>query len=334
MRVYELQGAFGLDHLELAERPKPEPGHGQVLLRLNRAALNYRDVMMVDGRYNPKQKLPLVPCSDGVGVIEAVGPGVSRVAVGERVAPMFAPGWTGGEPNREKVRRTLGGPLDGTLSEYLLLDAEGVSKVPDYLSDDEAATLPCAALTAWNALMLGGVKAGDTVLVQGTGGVSLFALQFAKILGARVIATSSSFDKLRRVTDMGAWQTINYAVEPNWGAVAKEMTGGAGVDQVIDIGGSTLEQSLRAVRIGGTVSSIGVLGAGEIKLRLASIFMQQVRLQGVLVGSRESFEAMCRALEAHRVHPMVDRVFPFEEAKEAFVYVANAQHFGKICIEV
>lgn len=334
MRVYELQNAFGLDHLTLTERPIPQPGPGQVLLRLSRVALNYRDVMMVDGRYNPKQKLPLVPCSDGVGLIEAVGEGVTRVAAGDRVAPMFAPGWTGGEPTRERVRRTLGGPLDGTLGEYLLLDAEGVSKVPAYLGDDEAATLPCAALTAWNALRLGEVKAGDVVLVQGTGGVSLFALQFARMLGARVIATSSSFDKLRRVTEMGAWETINYAVEPNWGAVAKEMTGGVGVDQVIDIGGSTLDQSLRAVRIGGTISSIGVLGAGEVKLRLASIFMQQVRLQGVLVGSRDSFEAMCRALEVHHVHPMVDRVFPFEEAREAFVYVANAQHFGKICIEI
>ncbi len=220
---------------------------------------------------------------------------MTRVGVGDRVAPMFAPGWTAGEPTRERVRRTLGGPLDGTLAEYLLIEAEGVSRVPEYLRDDEAATLPCAALTAWNALQLGGVKAGDVVLVQGTGGVSLFALQFAKILGAKVIATSSSFDKLRRVSEMGAWETINYAVEPNWGAVAKEMTGGQGVDQVIDIGGSTLEQSLRAVRIGGTVSTIGVLGAGEVKLRLASIFMQQVRLQGVLVGSRDTFEAMCRA---------------------------------------
>ncbi len=192
---------------------------------------------------------------------------MARVAAGDRVAPMFAPGWTAGEPTRERVRRTLGGPLDGTLADYLLIDAEGVSKVPDYLRDDEAATLPCAALTAWNALQLSGVKAGDVVLVQGTGGVSLFALQFAKILGARVIATSSSFDKLRRVTEMGAWETINYAVEPNWGAVAKEMTGGAGVDQVIDIAGSTLEQSLRAVKIGGTISTIGMLGAGEVKLR-------------------------------------------------------------------
>jgi len=334
MRVFELQGSFGLDHLMLTERPQPQPGQGQVLLRLSRVALNYRDVMMVDGRYNPKQRLPLVPCSDGVGTIEAVGPGVERVAVGDRVAPMFAPRWTGGEPTREKVRRTLGGPLDGTLGEYMLIDAEGVSKVPDFLSDAEAATLPCAALTAWSALTLGGVKAGDVVLVQGTGGVALFALQFAQILGARVIATSSSFDKLRRVSEMGVWETINYVAIPDWGAVAKEMTGGLGVDHVIDIGGSTLEQALRAVRIGGTISSIGVLGAGEVKLRLASIFMQQVRLQGVLVGSRDGFEAMCRAIEAHQVQPVVDRVFPFEEAREAFVYVAAAQHFGKICIEV
>lgn len=335
MRVFELQGGFGLDHLVATERPDPEPGPGQVRLRLEAASLNYRDLLMATGRYNPKQPLPLIPCSDGVGVVDAVGPGVGRLRPGDRVATMFCQGWIAGEPSRERLRSTLGGPLDGTLAELVVLDQEGVAPVPEGLSPVEAATLPCAALTAWSALVsYGGVRPGDTVLVQGTGGVALFALQIAIAHGARVIVTSSQDWKLERIRDLGAWREINYRREPEWGRVVREMTGGRGVDQVIEVGGAdTLAQSLRAVRIGGTISLIGVLSGVESTLPLTSILMQNVRLQGILVGSRDRFEGMTRAFEAHRIRPLVDRVFPFDEGREAFAYLAAGHHVGKICLE-
>jgi len=214
MKVFEIQDAFGLDHLSLTERPTPSPGPGQVLVRMGAASLNYRDLLMVRGHYNPRQPLPLVPCSDGAGTVVAVGEGVTRVQEGDRVATVFAQTWISGEPAPDKLRSTLGGPLDGTLAEFMVLDAEGVVSVPEALSDEEAATLPCAALTAWSALVTQGeVKAGDTVLVQGTGGVSIFALQFALLLGAQVIVTSSRDEKLERARQLGAHETINYRSE-------------------------------------------------------------------------------------------------------------------------
>ena len=335
MRAVEIRGAFGLDNLVLTERPDPRPGFGQVLLRMRAASLNYRDLLMVQGKYNPKQKLPLIPCSDGVGEVVELGEGVSRVRVRDRVCPIFAQQWLAGEPTREKARSTLGGPLDGTLAELMAVDQEGLVKVPDHLTDEEAASLPCAAVTAWNALMAGGVKAGDTVLVQGTGGVSLFALQFAKALGARVIATSSSDRKLDRVREMGAAETINYRETPDWGARAKELTGGVGVDLVVEVGGAgTLDQSLRAVRFGGAISLIGNLAGIDAQVRLTLIFMQHVRMLGIFVGSRESFEAMNRAIAVHGLRPVVDRVFPLEEARAAFELMGAGGHFGKICIRI
>ncbi|HEY0554266.1 MAG TPA: NAD(P)-dependent alcohol dehydrogenase, partial [Thermoanaerobaculia bacterium] len=238
MRAIEIQGAFGLDHLALVERPDPRPGPGQALVRLRAASLNFRDLLTVEGKYNPKQKLPLIPCSDGAGEVVTVGEGVTRVQPGDRVCTVFAQKWLAGRPTRERLRSTLGGPLDGTLAELAVFDQEGLVKTPDSLTDEEAATLPCAAVTAWSALVTeGGLTAGDTVLVQGTGGVSLFALQLAKILGARVIATSSSDEKLARVREMGADETINYREVPAWGVRAKELTGGAGVDHVVEVGG-------------------------------------------------------------------------------------------------
>lgn len=338
MRAVEIQGAFGLDHLALAERPDPRPGDlrmGQVLLRMRAASLNYRDLLTVQGKYNPKQKLPLIPCSDGVGEVVEVGQGVTRVRPGDRVCPIFAQQWLAGEPTREKARSTLGGPLDGTLTELMVLDQEGLVKVPAHLTDEEAASLPCAAVTAWNALLAGGVKAGDTVLVQGTGGVSLFALQLAKALGARVIATSSSDQKLARVREMGAAETINYRETPEWGARAKELTGGLGVDLVVEVGGAgTLDQSLRAVRFGGAISLIGNLAGIDAQVRLTLIFMQHLRLLGIFVGHRESFEAMNRAIAVHDLRPVVDRVFPLEETRAAFERMAGGGHFGKICVRV
>ena len=338
MRAVEVRGAFGLDNLALVERPDPTPGPGQVLLRVRAASLNYRDLLTVQGKYNPKQKLPLIPCSDGAGEVLAVGEGVTRVRPGDRVCPIFAQRWISGEPTRDKVRSTLGGPLDGTLAELMVLDQEGMVHVPEHLTDEEAAALPCAAVTAWNALAAAGIKAGDTVLVQGTGGVSIFALQLGALLGARVIVTSSSDEKLARARELGAWEGINYRETPDWGARAKQMAQSAGtdgVDLVVEVGGAgTLEQSLRAVRFGGSVSLVGNLAGTDAQVRLTMIFMQRIRMHGILVGDRESFEAMNRAIAAHGLRPVIDRVFPLEESRAAFEQIAAGGHFGKVCVRL
>lgn len=335
MRAVEIRGSFGLDHLALVERADPRPGPGQAVVRVRAASLNYRDLMMVEGRYNPKQKLPLVPCSDGAGEVTAVGDGVSRVRPGDRVCGIFAQGWIAGGPSRDMVRTTLGGPLDGMLAEQVALPAEGLVKVPEHLSDAEAATLPCAAVTAWASLVEGGLMAGQSVLVQGTGGVSIFALQLAVLAGARVIVTSSSDEKLARARELGAAGCINYRQEPEWGVRVKELTGGEGVDCVMEVGGAgTLAQSLQAVRIGGCIYLIGVLSGTAAEIPITAIQMRHVRVEGVLVGSRAHFEALNRAVALHRLRPVVDRVFPLAEARDAFSYMASQGHFGKICIEI
>jgi len=334
MKVIEIRDGFGLDRLTVAERPEPRPGPGQVLLRMRAASLNYRDLLTVRGQYNPKQPLPLVPCSDGAGEVVAVGEGVSRAAVGDRVATLFAQGWLSGEPDREKLRSTLGGPLDGTLAELMVLDQNGVVPVPHHLSDEEAATLPCAAVTAWSALTTPGpVGAGDVVVAQGTGGVSVFALQLARLLGARVIVTSSSDEKLERARELGAWETIHYVERPDWGREVRKLTGGRGADLIVEVGGAgTLAQSLDAVRIGGRIALIGVLSGTAAKIDVIPVLMKQVRVQGLLVGHREGFEAMNRAVEQHELRPVVDRVFAFNEVRAALEHMAGGKHFGKICI--
>lgn len=339
MQVLEIRDSFGLENLTLAERRQPGPedlAPGQVLLRMKAACLNYRDLLTVQGLYNPNQELPLVPCSDGVGEVVAVGEGVERITEGDRVCPIFAQDWIAGEPDRRRLRSTLGGPLDGTLQPWMVLDASGVVKVPEYLSDAEAACLPCAAVTAWSALVTdGGVTAGDTVLVLGTGGVSVFALQIGTALGARVIVTSSSDDKLERAKELGAWRGLNYAATPEWGEPVKEMTGGRGVDLVVEVGGAgTLEQSLRAVRMGGTISLIGVLSGIQADFQVTRLLMNRVRLQGILVGDRDRFEAMNRAFEVAEIHPVVDRTFPMEDTREALEWMAAGGHFGKIVVEI
>ena len=336
MKVVEIKDGFGLDRLQLAERPEPEAGRGQVLLRMRAAALNYRDLLMVQGQYDPRQPLPLIPCSDGVGVVAAVGEGVQRVKIGDRVCPIFAQSWIGGSPTRERSRATLGGPLDGTLAEWMVLDAEGVVGAPEHLSDEEAAALPCATLTAWNALVdHGRVKAGDTVLVEGTGGVALAALQFTNMLGARAIVTSSSDEKLARATALGAWQTLNYRTHPEWAREVKRLTGGEGVDLVLDIGGAqTLPQAVHAVRLGGCICSIGVVSGRSFEFDVTPVFMRQIRIQGVFVGSRDGFEAMNRAIVQHGLRPAVSRTFAMHETRGALEYLASAEHFGKICIRI
>jgi NADPH:quinone reductase-like Zn-dependent oxidoreductase len=336
MKVYEIRGGFGLDKLVPCERPDPQPGPFQVRVRVKATSLNYRDLMMVEGRYNPKQKLPLVPNSDGAGVVDAVGPGVTRVKPGDRVMSLFAQAWLAGEPSRAAQTSTLGGPLDGALGDTMLLHEDGVVPTPPHLSDEEAATLPCAAVTAWSALVThGGLKAGDTVLLQGTGGVSIFALQIARMMGARVILTSSRDDKLERARALGAHEGINYVTTPDWDKAARALTGGVGVDHVVEVGGAgTLEKSLRSVRVGGTVSIIGVLSGGAGAVPVTPILMGNLRVQGILVGHRQSFEALNRALTLHGVRPVVDRVFPFTEARAAFEYLKSGAHFGKVVIRV
>jgi NADPH:quinone reductase-like Zn-dependent oxidoreductase len=335
MRAIELAGGFGLDKLSLVERPDPLPGPGQVLVRVRAAALNYRDLLTVNGHYNRRQPLPLVPCSDAAGEVAAVGEGVSRVRPGDRVCSLFAQRWIAGPPSAEKLRWTLGGALDGVLAERVVLSAEGVVATPPHLSDEEAATLPCAALTAWSALVdEGSVRAGDTVVAQGTGGVSIFGLQLARLLGARVIITSSSDEKLARARALGAAEGVNYRAMPEWGDRVKELTAG-GADLVLEVGGAgTFAQSLRAVRPGGQVSLIGNLTGTATEVVLTSILMRRVRVQGILVGSRESFEAMNRAIALHRLRPVIDRVFPLAEARAAFEHMAAARHFGKIVIRL
>lgn len=337
MRAVVVEGAFGLENLKRDERESPRPGPGQVRLEMRAASLNYRDLLMVQGRYNPRQPLPLVPGSDGAGTVVEIGDGVQRVAVGDRVCPIFAQSWLAGEdPAPDALRSTLGGPLDGTLREQMVLDAEGVVRIPDHLTDEEAACLPCAATTAWNALVThGGVTAGDTVLIQGTGGVSIAALQFARVLGARAIVTSSSDDKLERARALGAWQTVNYRRFVEWSIPVREFTDGRGVDLVVEVGGGrTLEQSIRSVRAGGRICMIGVVSGRTCDLDVTPVFMRQIRLQGILVGNRSQFESMLRAVAQHEIRPAVSRVFPLDQVSSAFEHLASGEHFGKVCVRL
>jgi NADPH:quinone reductase-like Zn-dependent oxidoreductase len=335
MRVFQLEGGWSAEHLAIAERPTPEPGPGQALLRMGAASLNYRDLVVLQRGYGAQTgNLPLIPVSDGVGEVVAVGPGVSRVKVGDRVCPMFCPRWPGGPPSAARLGASLGGPLDGVMAEYMAVDAEALALAPGHLSDVEAATLPCAALTAWSALVTEGrLQPGERVLIQGTGGVSLFALQFAKLLGAYAIVISSSQEKLERARALGADATLSYREVPEWGRSVRELAGGDGVDHIVEVGGQqTLPQSLRAIRPGGTLSLIGVLSGPAIDARLGLVVTRQVRLQGITVGSRDGFEAMARAIAQHRLRPVVDRVFPFAELPQALAHLASGAHVGKVCI--
>jgi NADPH:quinone reductase-like Zn-dependent oxidoreductase len=334
MKAYEIQADFGVDKLALVERAEPVPGTGQVLLQMNAWSLNRRDLLMVTGIYNPKLRRPVIPVSDGVGTVIAVGPDVTRVKVGDRVAGAFMQSWIDGPLTDADSRSALGGAIDGLLAERVVLHEDGVVQLPAHLTNEEAATLPCAAVTAWHALVTEGrIKAGDVVLVQGTGGVSIFALQFARLHGARVIATSSSDAKLARLRELDASDTINYRATPAWEERVRELTGSVGVDHVVEVGGAgTMSQSLRAVRAGGQVSCIGVLSGVGGEFNPLPILMRGIRLQGVFVGSRAMFESMNRAIDLAKLRPVVDRVFPFAQAREALHYLESGAHFGKIVL--
>jgi NADPH:quinone reductase-like Zn-dependent oxidoreductase len=335
MKLYEISEPKGIDSLKLSERPTPKPGPGEVLMRVRATSLNFRDLAIVKGGLARMMKFPLVPVSDGAGEVVETGPGVTRWKKSDRVAGIFTQGWIAGRPIAGMYSTSLGGGTDGVLSEYVVLREEGFVRIPDYLSYEEAASLPCAAVTSWNALVTEGhIKPGDSVLVMGTGGVSIFALQFAKMHGARVIATSSSDAKLERLKKMGASDVINYKTTPEWDKRVLELTGGLGVDHVVEIGGAgTLAKSINAVKTGGVVSLIGILaGAGQIDPM--TLLFKNARIQGIMVGSREMFDEMNRAMAANNIHPVIDRIFPFDQAQEAYRYLESGAHFGKVCIAV
>lgn len=335
MRVCELQSSFGIDSLKIVEQPEPTLKPGHVMLRMKAWSLNYRDLLVVRGQYNPKLKFPFIPLSDGVGEVVAVGDGVDGLKPGTRVCPLFMPLWQAGCLTDAKAKSALGGAWPGVLAESVVLPVGGLTVVPEHLSDAEAATLPCAAVTAWHAVITtGNIAPGDTVLIQGTGGVSLFALQFARLAGATVIATSSSDEKLARVKQLGAAHGINYRTQPEWDAVVRELTQGIGVGHVVEVGGAgTLGKSLRAVQTGGTISLIGVLTGNAGEVNPLPILMKNIRVQGLYVGSGEMFAAMNRAIAQHQLRPIVDRIFKMDEIRDALRYLESGQHFGKVVLQ-
>ncbi|MDN3517227.1 NAD(P)-dependent alcohol dehydrogenase [Aquisalimonas lutea] len=334
MKVWEVQSHWGIDALTAIDRAAPVPGSGEIVVRMRAASVNYRDLLTVQGQ-GVGNELPLVPFSDGAGEVLEVDTGVTRVAPGDRVCPMFFPSWIDGGPTAEKRSDPLGGPRPGVLQEEMVLDAEAVAPVPEHLSMIEAATLPCAALTAWRALVVeGGLQADETVLLQGTGGVATFALQFAKALGARVIVISSSDEKLEQARGRGADHLINYRTTPEWQDAALEVTGGAGVDHILELGGrETINRSLQAARVGGKVLIIGVLSGFSQEIAMRSIYGKNLRLIGLSVGSRAHFEAMTAFVERHRIHPVIDTVLPFDSVPAALLRMQSARHIGKICLD-
>lgn len=335
MKAMALQGDVGFHNLRLVERPMPVPQRQQVVIRVKATALNYRDVEIVRGTYHTRFALPLVPLSDGVGEVVAIGEDVTRVKVGDRVCSTFWQRWVAGRFDMAQPSYQLGGPIDGLLAEYAVLDEQGVVPAPRHLSDVEAATLPCAAVTAWHALVSEGhLKAGDTVLALGTGGVSIFATQFAAMAGARVIVTSGSDEKLERAKALGAFAGVNYRRHPNWADEVLRLTNDEGVDHVIEVGGpGSFAQSLKATRRGGQINVIGYLGGTEGSVNPLDIFRRQVTVRGIPVGSRASMEAMCRAIELNGLRPQIDRVFAWTEAPDALRHLESGAHFGKVVLQ-
>ena len=341
MRAFPVT-AFGIENLQLQELPIPRVTPGTVLIKVHAVSLNYRDLLMVRGLYNPKMPLPRIPCSDGAGEVVAVGEDVTRVSIGDRVCGIFMQQWLDGPITAEKSRLALGGDIDGMLAEYVLLPQDGVTLFPQHLTYEEAATLPCAAVTAWNALDYGGdpvnpLAPGSTIVIQGTGGVSIFALQFAKLFGATVLGTSSSDEKLARAQTLGLDSGFNYKQDPDWARWVVASTQGLGADRIIEVGGAgTFDQSLRAARPGGTIAQIGVLSAGTPgeAIPFPLILHKQLRIQGIYVGSRAIFEQMNATIAQAQLRPVIDQVFAFDQSPRAFRHMQDAAHFGKIVIRV
>ena len=334
MKAYEIVGEGGIDTLALNERSDPKPGPGEVLVRMRASSINYRDSMMVEDPGPRGIHYPRIPNSDGAGEVLEIGEGVSRFKVGDKVVGTFFQGWIDGSITARDMANALGGSAEGMLAERRVLHEDGLVAMPEGLNFEEASTLPCAALTAWHSLVeVGGVKAGDTVLLLGTGGVSVVALQLCQVLGARTVITSSSEEKLARAKTLGAWKTVNYRINPDWDKAVLDLTGGLGVDHTVEVGGAgTLEKSIAATKVGGSVGLIGVLTGGQINPTL--VMRKSIRLQGIYVGSRRMFEEMNRAIEHHAMRPVIDKVHDFGDAHAAYHAVRAAGHFGKLVIRI
>jgi len=337
MRAYQLpkRGA-GIDGLVQVERPDPQPAYRQVLVKVGACSLNFRDLLIANGNFDPPVRDNFIPLSDGAGEIVAAGPGVTRVKVGDRVAGCLFQRWSGGEAPADSHAAALGGGIDGMLAEYAVLEEEGVVKLPPHLSLEEGATLPCAGVAVWNAMVEHArLQAGQTVLLQGTGGVSIFGLQFARAMGIRTIITSSSDEKLARAKALGANHGINYRTTPDWDNAAMTITEGRGVDHVVEVGGAeTLVRSFGAVRIGGSISVIGVLSGYKAELNTGLFLARRANVQGISGGSTQTFATMARAIAVHAIKPVIDRIFAFAEAPAAYRYLASGTHFGKVVIRV
>jgi NADPH:quinone reductase-like Zn-dependent oxidoreductase len=337
MRAYRLpKGGAGIETLVEVERPDPKPTYRQVLVKVKACSLNFRDLAIARGSYRMPARDNLIPLSDGAGEVIEIGPGVTRVKTGDRVAGNFFQRWVGGEPGADTHTSALGGGIDGMLADYVVLEEDGVVKIPPHLSLEEGATLPCAAVTVWNAMMEHAkLKAGDTILLQGTGGVSIFGLQFANAMGIRAIIISSSDEKLAQAKKLGAVHGINYKTTPDWEKAAMEFTGGKGVDHVVEVGGAaTLTHSFGAIRAGGAITMIGGLSGGATELNPGLIFSRRVNVQGISVGSTQMFMAMNRAIDVNAIKPVIDKIFAFADTQAAYRHMASGAHFGKIVIRV
>ena len=336
MRAYQLlKYGAGIEALVKVDRPDPKPAYRQVLVKIAACSVNFRDLGIVRGTYRIRVPDNIIPLSDGAGEVVDVGAGVKRIKVGNRVAGCFFQRWLAGEPNPDVHSSALGGGIDGMLAEYAVLEEDGVVKLPKHLSFEEGATLPCAAVTAWYALVEHGkVIAGQTVLLQGTGGLSIFGLQFAHAMGVQTVVTSSSDEKLARAKSLGANYTINYKTVADWDKAAKGFTGGRGVDQVIEVGGAgTLTRSFGSIRVGGKISLIGGLSGPATELNPGLILARRANVQGISVGSTQTFETMNRAIATNAIKPVVDKVFDFNEVHAAYRHMASGLHFGKIAIQ-
>ena len=332
MQAVEIS-AYGFEGLRVVELPVPEPGPGEILIRVRAASLNYRDLAILEGRYRPDIRPPFVPVSDCCGIVVEVGAGVKRFSIGDRVVPVYVQGWIDGDPTLEqRAQHTLGVPLPGVLRQYIVVPAEDAIAAPLTLTDEEAATLPIAALTAWSTLEHGRLQPGGWILTEGTGGVAIFALQFAKIAGARVVALSSSEEKIARVRELGADAVINYRTTPQWSDAVRKATGGFGVDIAVETTGASLSTTIAATRFGGFIGVVGFVGGYDAAIEVRQLISAIVTVRGMSVGSRRQFEAMCRAIDMHGIKPVVDSVFPFTQAGEALAKMKRGEHLGKIVL--